>query len=215
VIRAGFRFVLRLELSIYVGIWRWLTRRPSLPGTNPRPFAYVGVISFAIWVFIVLSAIEIPAAHLLLPWEGVKPVVLILGVWGLTWMVGYLAGLTTYPHVVSDEGLRVRSGPLREFQLPWPVVEDVLVDRRNYAEDRGLQILPGDAGPVMALVMSNRTNVTVRLGERVVIRGRRGRPEEVVVVRFWADDPEGLVEEARSRGRADSAYRLGQPEKPG
>jgi len=209
VIWAAAKYVLRLELSIYVGIWRWVTRRPSLPGTNPEGFAYVGIVSFAIWVFIVLSAIEIPAAHLLLPWEGAKLAVLILGIWGLTWMVGYMAGLRMYPHVVSDEGLRVRAGPLRQFEVPWPLVADVRVDKRNYVEDRGLQFFDEDAGRVMALVMSNQTSVTVTLTRPVTIRGRRGRDEEVAEIRFWADDPQALARAARARLAAAHAQTLG------
>ena len=206
---SGLRFAVRLELSIYVGLWRWVTRRPSLPGTHPQGFGYVGIVSFVLWVFIALSAIEIPAAHLLLPWEGAKLVVLILGIWALTWMVGYMAGLRMYPHVLSDEALRVRSGPLREVVVPWSAVTSVRADKRNYAEDRGLQFLVGDRGQVMALVMSNQTSVTVALAAPTSVRGRRGRAEEVTEIRFWADDPQALVAAAGARIRGAGTGSLG------
>lgn len=91
---SGIRNVVRPALSIYVGPWRWVARRPSVPGTDPQGFAYVGV---------------------------------------------------------------------------------------------------------MALVMSNQTSVTVSLVHPTTIRGRRGRDEDVVVIRFWADEPQALVRAAGVR----------------
>ncbi len=178
---------------------RWLLRKPSLPGDEAEGFGYVGIVSFAIWVFIALSAIEIPVMHLLVPWDGIRILVLILGVWGLTWMVGYFAGLRMHPHVVSATGLVVRNGPSTRIEIPWGNVASVRSRTRSYEEDRGMQFLHEESGSVQALVMSNQTSVDVVLREPQAVEGRKGTVESVVEVRFWADEPDRLAGAARAR----------------
>jgi hypothetical protein len=58
-------------------------------------------------------AIELVAVHPLLPWEIIRLVADILGLWGLVWMLGLLASLSVHPHLVADAGLRVRHGARR------------------------------------------------------------------------------------------------------
>jgi hypothetical protein len=60
--------------------------------------------------FMFLSALEIPILPLVLPWAAVRYSLLVLGVWGLLWMLGLLASICTYPHVVDTTGIRLRSG---------------------------------------------------------------------------------------------------------
>jgi len=74
------------------------------------------------------------------------------------------------------------TAPLRQFELPWSVV---------------------------GLVIWNHTSATVALNRPVTTRGRRGRDEEVVEVRFWADDSRALVGASRARLAAAHAQNLG------
>jgi hypothetical protein len=103
------RKVVSFELGVWRSLYRWATRRPRGPA-GAETFGYAGPATPVIWAFIGLSAVEIPVAHLLLPWQTARVVVLLVGVWGLTWMFGFLASLKTYPHVVGDSGLRLRYG---------------------------------------------------------------------------------------------------------
>lgn len=187
------RHAIRFEVAVYVSIWRWITRHPSQPGVGAKGFSYVGSVTFAIWVFIVLSAVEIPIAHLLIPWEGVRIAVLVLGLWGLTWMLGYYAGLRMYPHVVHEQGVVARNGPLIRVELPWEFVADIRSRTRNYEADRGRQVIEDEHSAVLAMVQSSQTNIDLVLGEPVVVLGPWGRPCEVSQVRVWADDPRALV----------------------
>jgi hypothetical protein len=81
-------------------------------------FGYARSTTPIIAAFIGVSAIEIPAVHLLVPWETVRVVVDLLGVYGLLWMVGLLALLRTRPHVVTADGLRVRGSGGLDITVP-------------------------------------------------------------------------------------------------
>ena len=68
--------------------------------------------SLVIWLFIFVSAVEVVAVELLLPWESLRLPFLVIGIWGLVWMLGLLASITVHWHLVSDVGLRVRYSTL-------------------------------------------------------------------------------------------------------
>ena len=103
------RRAVSFELGVWRSLYRWTTRRPLGP-EDAETFGYARPVTPVIWAFIGLSAIEIPVAHLLLPWQTERVIVLVVGIWGLTWMLGLLASLRTYPHVVGGSGLRIRYG---------------------------------------------------------------------------------------------------------
>ena len=62
-----------------------------------------------LWIF--ASAAEIPLLHVLLPWHAAQVVSIVLGAWGLVWMLGLLASYRVRPHLLDADGLRVRNGP--------------------------------------------------------------------------------------------------------
>jgi hypothetical protein len=86
-----------------------------------------------------VSAIEIPAAHLLLPWRTARSVMLGIGVYALLWMVGMVASLRVHPHVVGDRGLRLRRGITLDVTIPWEVVAAVETRTRSLPSSRGVQ----------------------------------------------------------------------------
>ena len=60
-----------------------------------------------------------------------RVVFLILGAWGLIWMVGFLASYYVFPHVVSPAGLRVRSSMLIDIPIPWDAVDQIRPYKRT------------------------------------------------------------------------------------
>jgi hypothetical protein len=97
------------EFRLWRSLFRWVLRRPTAePGA--ATFGYAALLTPVLVAFIVVSAIEIPIVHLILPWAAVRTTALAAGVYGLLWMFGLLAAMRVHPHVVGDAGLRVRSG---------------------------------------------------------------------------------------------------------
>ena len=91
-------FAWRFEVNLYKSLFRFVTRRPDVPegATGVR---YVGAISVLLWAFVIGSAVELVALHVILPWERVRLAADILGIWGLMWMLGFTASHYVYPHL--------------------------------------------------------------------------------------------------------------------
>jgi Bacterial PH domain len=196
------RTALRYELAMWRSLFRWTARRPAVPAGGTA-FAYAGVITPVLLAFIVVSAIEVPVFHLLLPWEAVRLVVDAAGVYGLLWMVGLLASLKVHPHVVEDGGLRVRNGASLDVLVPWEDVAAVRYRMRSLEGMRNVQV--AGEGPARALSVGtgSQTNVDIELCEPRVLPVRRTGGEPVTVLRLYADDPKALV----ARVRAEVAAR--------
>src|SRR3712207_4497633 len=142
---------LRYEIGMYVSLGRWLARRPSVPA-GAEPVGYARTATPVIWLWIFGSAAEIPVAHLLVPWEPVRTALLVVGVWGLLWMLGMLASLHVHPHLLTAEALRVRNGARIDLRVPWDAVAQVETRRRDHpssarslqdTEDGGLAVAVG------------------------------------------------------------------------
>jgi len=178
--------VVRYELNMWRSLFRWITRRRG-PGIE---FSYAGAIAPIIWTFIVLSALEIPAFHLLLPWEPVRAVIDIAGAYGLLWMISLLASVRVNPHAVTGEGLRVRHSITTDFTVPWDAIESVRARTRSIEKSRTVQV----DGDTLIIAIAHQTSVEVTLREPRSVRGHT-----VSSIHLYADDAAGLVQRVRAR----------------
>ncbi|TCJ99742.1 hypothetical protein [Nocardia alba] len=188
------RSFVRFEVDIWVSLARAVTRRPDTLGGTP--IRYAGAVSATFWAFIVVSAVEIPAVHLLIPWPAARIVALGLGIWGLVWMIGMLAAHHMHPHVLTDESLRVRY--LRRVVLDIAPVEIRAVrhDLRAYDGAKSLQLTgPGDE--TLTVIIGSATNIRVILTEPRTFHTPHG-DFTVGAVAFWADDAQAAVAKIRT-----------------
>lgn len=191
------RRALRFEAGIWQSLYRWVARRPRVrPGA--AGFGYSKAVEPIIWVFIVVSAIEVVVAHLLLPWPPVRAILLILGVWGLSWMVGMLASVKVNVHELNEAGLRARYGGSVDVFVPWSAVASVRPHRYDLPSSRSVQLSAGPDGTVLSIGVSSQTNVRVSLREPVAVTLPRG-VQAIVELRCYADDARSFVDGARSR----------------
>jgi len=185
----------RAEIGIYKSIYRWLFRRPRVPA-GASAFAYHSPVMTILIVFIVLSAVEIPIIDLIVhPWPAVRIPLLILGIWGVTWMLGLLFGFLTRPHAVGPEGIRVRQGVDIDVDLPWDVVASV--ERSRDIAEKAPKVRDEAHGRTLALRMANETNILILL-EHAVTTKLGGDTVDVDAVRLWADDLEGFMTAVRT-----------------
>ena len=184
------RWLVLLEISIWKSLGLWLLRQ--VPGRTPTAdaFPYANQVTPLLLAFTFASALEIPVAHLLIPWEPVRMVLLLAGVWGLLWMLGYLASMRVYQHLIDDEGILIRSGARTHLRLRWNVIGDVRTIRANTSTDRALHI----EGTTADAPMLKQVRIEIRLSEPITINKRA-----VTRVRLYADDPKRFVASARGR----------------
>jgi hypothetical protein len=191
-----------VEVAMYRNLFRWLARRPAVPA-GAEPIGYAQAVTPVMWLWIFASAMELPLVHVLIPWEGVRIAALVLGAWGLVWMLGALAGLRVHPHLLTAEGLRVRNGALTEVVVPWGAVASAhKVDLDLPSSMWTLQPEETSGGTHLRVGVSGRANVTVDLREPLLVRPARNKELTVVRVSFWVDEPRDAVRLISERAAA-------------
>ncbi|WP_420488848.1 hypothetical protein [Microbacterium cremeum] len=185
----------RAEVGIWLSLYRWALRRPRVPA-GASGFSYHSPVLTILVIFIVLSAVELPIIDLIVhPWPWLRIPLLALGIWGLTWMIGFLLGFLTRPHAVGPDGIRARLGTHLDVDLPWDVIASV--ERSRDVTEKAPKIRDEPHGRTLAIRIANETNVLVIL-ERPV-RTRLGTDEvEIDAVRLWADDLDGFLDAVRT-----------------
>ena len=200
VVASFLRRALVMELRVYSSIARALTRRPAV-AAGAEGFRYDEPVRMILFVFIGLSAVEIPIIDLIVhPWPAVRIPLLVLGIWGLTWMIGLLCAFRMRPHTVGPAGLRVREGLELDIPLAWDDIASVARVRR-VDEPKSPRITASDGAVTLSLRMQDTTNVEVVL-ERptsVVLPGLhpKGGRHDVTIVRFWVDDLDAYLAAVR------------------
>lgn len=185
------RTATELESGAWKSLYAWLTRRPRVP-VDATAFPYVSALSAVLWVFILLSAVEIPIFDLLLhPWPWVRFPVLVLGIWGLTFMIGFAVSMIVNPHAVGPDGIRIRHSANIDVHVPWSGIRTVTTRQHSLESSKAVQV----HGDVLSICIISETNVEVRLERPLTIPLPSG---DVVAttIRFRADDPVALVRAA-------------------
>lgn len=188
----------RFELRLYVALGRWLVRRPAVP-EGATAWGYARLATPVMWLWIFASAMELPLAHVLVPWPAVRLTLLVVGVWGLVWMVGVLASYHVYPHTVDEEGVRVRLGKSADVCVPWDRIASVTtVDRDLPSSIRTFQPLTTDRGVDLQIGVSARANIHLALTEPMPVTVK-GEPMSVTALTFLVDDPREFVAALQQR----------------
>jgi hypothetical protein len=200
------KHALVFEYNIYKSLGRWALRRPSIPaGYEPVGYAQLATPMMALWIF--GSALELPLVHVLVPWHGLRITLLVIGVWGLLWMLGALAGLRSYPHLLGDHTLRIRNGAVHDIAIPWAAVEQVSTQDRSLPSSMWvLQPQETGHGTHLNVAVSGRVNVHLALREPLTVPTTKG-DMLVTDVSLWVDEPREVA--ARMRRNVESRARRG------
>lgn len=191
------RWLVVLEIGIWRSLFLWVTRRVSGRGPGVEVFTYAKQISPLIAVFIFVSAIELPVVHILLPWDTVRLVLDVLSVWGLLWMVGMLASVRVFPHLLDEAGLRIRYGTTVDIRVPWDAVAAVTSRRGSADTGKSVHVDDGADGRVVSVPVMKLTRVDIVLHGPTTIGLPDGPAEGVSALRCYADDPAAFVRAAR------------------
>jgi hypothetical protein len=185
----------RFEAGTWRALARWVARRPDVP-PGSTPFGYHQQLVAPSLVLAGVSAVELVAVDVLVPWPWtwLRLVVLAVGVWGLLLTLGTGAAAVVYPHLVTGEGLRVRAGAGTDLTVPWDAVAGVRRVRRAHAGVRAVRVDDG----VLSAGAGNATTVAVAL-TRPLTAHLPGGAARVTAVHLPADDAAGLAAAVRSR----------------
>ena len=192
-----FRLAMQIEKNGWVSLALWLRRRSALTGEE-MPYPYRGPLLAPMWVMTILSALEVVALDVLIPWTPgwtwLRVTLVVIGVWGVVFVLGMLAGVTVHPHALGPAGLRIRHGATLEIAIPWDRVRSVRHEQRSW-EGRSVDV----DGPSLRIAVSKQTNVHLRLDEPVeALLVREGR-RMVSEIAFHTDDVRGIVKAIRQR----------------
>ncbi|MEU0383038.1 hypothetical protein [Streptomyces chartreusis] len=186
------RLLVRHEVRLLVSLVLWVVRRTHGTGRG-RAFGYARGQGAMMFGFGFVCLVETVAMSVLLrDWPTVHAVFLFLDVYGIVIVVALHASSVVRPHVLDVEGgsLRIRRYVHVDLRVP---LERIASVRRE------LRMTHERADGELDVEVGSQTTVTLELTEPVTHVTFFGRRREVRVVRFHADDADGLV---RALGRA-------------
>jgi hypothetical protein len=191
-----FQRATRFERGIYPAVWNWLRRRTDLGRwvQHATAYPYVGVVSTTMWVWIGASALEMVAIHFLIPWPLWRWILVIVSLWGLVWMVGFLGSLHVHPHLVEPDGIRIRHAHTIDLFVPFTAIAAVSGGTRSPASSSRTVVFQDER---LHIAVSGQVNVHLRLDEPMEF----ALPKGVYTtdrVSCWADDPRALIAAVRS-----------------
>lgn len=156
------RFVARYarqDLMLVRAIWMLLTGQRDV-GDTEVAIGYSGPLVFMMSALTVLDGLAAFLLHLLLP-AGIRTIALILGVIGLVWLVGFLASLICYPHVVGADRVRFRFSAFQDVSVPTTAITHVQVfDRDPDSTHAAARI-----GDQLIMAVGGQANLTIELDE--------------------------------------------------
>lgn len=190
-----------MEKVIYGNIARAIARRPAIP-VGGQGFRYAAPVLTILWIFIILSAVELVVVDLIVHrWLVVRVIFLVIGIWGLVWMIGLLLGYYMRPHTVGPGGIEIRNGLDLNVQISWDDVHSVAIKKHSYQPKTPKVITDSDQG-VLAIGILNETNIEIVLEKpkSIVLPGMppKGGEHAVTTARLWADDPRAFLDEVRN-----------------
>ena len=184
------RFEIGQELALYRSLARWIARRPDVPA-GAAPIGYAQLSAPVLWLWIIGSATEVVVAEAVLRtidarWaEVVRLPVLVLGIWGLLWMLGQLAASKVRPHLVTAEHLLIRNGSRTWVRVPLESIASVRRVEHSYPgvvkslhHEDGLLLVGVSLRTNLELVLDVPTDLETSQGSKVAVR-----------VGLWVDDP--------------------------
>ena len=183
-----------LELALYRSLARWATRRRAVP-RGATPIGYAQLVGPMLWLWIFGSATEVVVVEVVLQnieagWaRAVRLPLLVIGIWGVLWMLGMLAAYRVRPHLLTSDRLQIRNSARTWVDVPLDAVATTHITEHE---------LPGVIRAVhhedglLLVGVSSRTNVELTLTGPTVLSTSMG---ELTADRvgLWVDEPRDVA----------------------
>lgn len=201
--------VIALELALYRSLARWIARRPDVPA-GTIAIGYAQLVGPMLWLWIFGSATEVVVVEVVLRqidagWAAaVRLPLLVLGIWGVLWMLGMLAAYRVRPHLLGAQSLRIRSGartwvdvPLTALAHTRPAEHELPGLVRSVHQDDGLLLVGVSSRTNLELVLTGPTALASSKGELTADR-----------VGLWVDDVRAAAALIAAAGVRDPAHKI-------
>ncbi|MDC3726559.1 hypothetical protein [Rhodococcus sp. Rp3] len=180
--------LMRAELRSYRALWFLIRGRRVGAGPEVTTIGYTrGTMSVPI-AWLVASVIEIAVVHILVPWEWLRWTLLIVSVYSLLPLVGWLADRVVNPHLLTRDGLILRSGHEVVARIDADNLQQCIPRRRFQPTETGVDgevlFLPGPDGTNLDLVLAEPVEVLLP-----AFFEHRRRPALVSRFAIHVDDP--------------------------
>ena len=191
---------LKLEVTLYLALGRWVARRPDVPA-GTTPIGYSRLVAPMLWLWIFGSATEVVVLDVVLSrwWTPLRVPLLVLGVWGLVWMLGMMAAYRTRPHLLGEEALQVRDGIHARVDVRLDRIGSVrTVDHDLPGLLKSVHVEGEGPDAVLLVGVGSRTNLELVLTGPTTLETPHG-PATVSRVGLWVDEPREVVDLLRRR----------------
>jgi len=178
------------EPKIFFALASWLLRRRRrLP---PRAFAYASAsqIGMVTGVVLCLVVLEGSLSAVVLPWPGLKVVLVLVSIYAAAWIVGIYASLHAYPHLLTDQGLLVRYGVLGDAWIAWRDVADISIDKSTSPGGQDGLFVEDDTA---IFAVGGKTSVAIRRRTPGTVSGFLRQSAGIKTIRITADEPDAFV----------------------
>ncbi|AZI56885.1 hypothetical protein EH165_00570 [Nakamurella antarctica] len=128
-----------------------------------------------------LTVLEIAVVEIIVPWTALRMILLVLGVYGLLIMAGFVAANRTRPHILTSDSLLLRCGLLADVAVPINQVTSVSVGLRRAGYG------PIIVGDTLTLGVAGSVHVALNLSAPFPIRAGKV-VGEVRTILFAADE---------------------------
>jgi hypothetical protein len=148
-----------------------------------------------LWLWIFGSAVEVVVVEVVLrhvdrDWaSALRLPLLVLGIWGVFWMLGMLASYQVRPHLLTDTELVVRSGARTWVAVPISAIAATrTIEHELPGVIRSLHVV----GTLVLVGVSSRTNTALVLTGPTTLSTSKGTVT-ADQVGLWVDEPRELT----------------------
>lgn len=196
----------RGEFRVWTGLIRGLSRRPDVP-PGAMAFTHHRAMLAVRCTLLGVVVAEVGVVHLLVPAGPLRLALLVLGLYGLVWVAGYVLGAgPARPHLVTDDRVVLRAGLATDIVVPLRALAAARPVRRSRDRSASVQV----DGRTLHLVDNGGTSLDLDLRLPITVRLARGRTTEVDAVRVWVDDPQAMARHLRAVAGVDGSSGVGQ-----
>lgn len=180
-----------LELRLWACLFMWAFRRAP---RSANTFSYLQHSSMGVMLIALgfSAPLEFLLYELLIPWQWVRILLVILGVYAIFWALAFVAALHVLPHVCEQDGLLLRYGIAAEAKIPYAAIQNVEARRENLTgRPNGFRV--ERKRQMGAFGVGGMTQVRLTFDQPVDVQTMTGRLQPVTVLDVAVDSPERFV----------------------